>query len=87
MKLLPEGRGTPKKIRKELIALKDGKYTGNELVFDTQTGQLMVKSKEVNMPSPDAVVLDQITEDGFFLMIIYHNLSKIITNYNNHNER
>ncbi|MBC6481401.1 MAG: hypothetical protein GDA56_30255 [Hormoscilla sp. GM7CHS1pb] len=37
-----------------------------QLVFDPQTGQLVVQRQGSRMPSPDAVVADQITEDGFF---------------------
>lgn len=36
------------------------------LMFDPTTGQLVVKRPSERAPSPDAVVADQITEDGFF---------------------
>ena len=37
-----------------------------KLMFDPTTGQLVVKKPFDRSPSPDAVVADQITEDGFF---------------------
>lgn len=36
-----------------------------ELVFDPETGELIVKKKGVYR-NPDAVVADSITKDGFF---------------------
>lgn len=37
-----------------------------QLIFDPTTGQLVVQRPLQRKPSPDAVVADQITEDGFF---------------------
>ncbi len=37
-----------------------------QLMFDPTTGQLVVKKPYERKPSPDAVVADQIAEDGFF---------------------
>ncbi|MEK0194638.1 hypothetical protein [Microcoleus anatoxicus] len=37
-----------------------------QLMFDPTTGQLVVKKPSDRSPSPDAVVADQITQDGFF---------------------
>ncbi len=37
-----------------------------QLVFDPVTGELVVQRKNAPKPSPDAVVADQITQDGFF---------------------
>jgi len=54
-----------KQIRKELVSKNQGEYTGNELVFDPETGDLMVKARKEPKPSADATVLDQIAEDGF----------------------
>ncbi len=39
-----------------------------QLMFDPTTGQLVVKKPSEPRPSPDAVVADQITEDGFFII-------------------
>ena len=36
--------------------------TGQELVFDPQTGQLVV----TNAPSPDAVIATNTADDGYF---------------------
>lgn len=36
------------------------------LVFDPTTGELVVQSSKKGLPNPDAVVADQITEEGFF---------------------
>jgi len=47
--------------------VEEGKAPSDQqLVFDPQTGQLVVQRQVSPMPSPDAVVADQITEDGFF---------------------
>jgi hypothetical protein len=56
----------PDSIRRELEKKNKGEYTGNELVFDPNTGELIVKGKQEAKPSPDSTVLDQIAEDGFF---------------------
>ena len=53
------------RIRQELVSKNLGEYTGNELVFDPDTGDLIVKPKKDPKPSADATVLDQIAEDGF----------------------
>ncbi|MEH2191958.1 MAG: hypothetical protein V7K98_04755 [Nostoc sp.] len=37
-----------------------------KLVFDPTTGELVVQTKNDRPPSPDAVVADQIAEEGFF---------------------
>ncbi len=37
-----------------------------KLVFDPSTGELVVQRKTESLPSPDAVVADQIAEEGFF---------------------
>jgi len=37
-----------------------------QLIFDPTTGQLVVQRPSDRSPSPDAVVADQITQDGFF---------------------
>lgn len=37
-----------------------------QLIFDPTTGQLVVQGKLERMPSGDAVVADNITENGFF---------------------
>ncbi len=37
-----------------------------QLVFEPGTGELVVQPQGSSKPSPDAVVADQITEDGFF---------------------
>ena len=57
---------TSQSIREELERITNGTYTGNELIFDPETGELIVKSKQAPKPSADATVLDQIAEDGFF---------------------
>lgn len=41
-----------------------------QLIFDPTTGQLVLKRPLERMPSTDAVVADQITEDGFFWELI-----------------
>lgn len=56
----------PDKIQKELADIVKGNYTGNELVFDPETGELIVKKIYEQKPNPDATVVDQIAEDGFF---------------------
>ena len=58
---------TSQSIREELEKLNQSQYTGNELVFDPETGELVVKRKYEMKPNADATVLDQIAEDGFFL--------------------
>ena len=37
-----------------------------ELVFDPTTGELVMKRKNGKLPNPDAIVADQIAEEGFF---------------------
>jgi molybdopterin-synthase adenylyltransferase len=37
-----------------------------KLVFDPSTGELVVQRSNESLPNPDAVVADQITEEGFF---------------------
>ena len=57
---------TPQSIRQELEKINQAEYTGNELVFDPVTGELIVKKKYEAKPNADSTVLDQIAEDGFF---------------------
>lgn len=66
MKLLPEGRATTKKVGEELVSLNKGEWTGNELIFDPDTGKLLVMPKEAKKSIADGKVLDQLAEDGFF---------------------
>lgn len=49
----------------QLVNLNEAKYTGNQLYFDPEDGQLKVVKKEKQKPSADAMVIDQIAEDGF----------------------
>ena len=65
VKLLPEGRTMPEKVKRELELKNSLKYTGNELIFEPSTGLLIIKRQEDNKPSADCTVLDQIAEDGF----------------------
>jgi hypothetical protein len=37
-----------------------------KLVFDPTTGELVVQRNNARLPNPDAVVADQIAEEGFF---------------------
>ncbi|MFM6152807.1 MAG: hypothetical protein ACKO3K_14180 [Cuspidothrix sp.] len=37
-----------------------------KLVFDPTTGELVVQQKNAKLPNPDAVVADNIAEEGFF---------------------
>ena len=57
---------SPEKVQKELENIVKGNYTGNELVFDPETGELVIKKTYETKPNPDATVVDQIAEDGFF---------------------
>ncbi len=57
---------TAKSIREELEKITKAEYSGNELVFDPVTGELIVKKKYEAKPNADSTVLDQIAEDGFF---------------------
>ncbi len=63
LKIRKEGEAND--IGKELVALNDNKYTGNQLWFDPEDGLLKVVKKSDAKPSADAQVLDQIAEDGF----------------------
>ena len=65
MKLLPEGRATTKKVGEELVSLNKSEWTGNELIFDPATGELLVMPKGAKKSMADGRVLDQIAEDGF----------------------
>jgi len=56
----------PKKVQAELAQRAKGQGTGKELVFDPQTGELLVKAPSESLPSPDSAVVDSIAEDGFF---------------------
>lgn len=38
----------------------------SELVFDSRTGELVVRSPGDSRPSADETVVDQIAQDGFF---------------------
>ena len=57
---------TPQSIQDELKRISDGRYSANELIFDPETGELIVKTKQASKPNADSTVLDQIAEDGFF---------------------
>ena len=59
----------PNPIGEELEKKNRGEFTGNELVFDPETGELVVKPKDAAKPSADSTVLDQIAEDGFFKIL------------------
>jgi hypothetical protein len=50
-------------IRNELESIVQGVYTGRELVFDSETGELIIKTKKYG--NPDSQSLDQLAEDGF----------------------
>lgn len=56
----------PEKVQEQLENIAKGNYTGNELVFDPNTGELILKKSYEQKPNPDATVVDQIAEDGFF---------------------
>ncbi len=53
------------KAIKQIEAISQDEYTGNELFFDPEDGQLKVIKKGDNKPSPDSQVISQIAEDGF----------------------
>ncbi len=55
-------------IGSELVAINNGKYTGNQLWFDPVDGLLKVVKKTDAQPSPDSQVLDQIASDGFMCL-------------------
>lgn len=57
-----------KEVQKHLEKLvKQGQISlDQQLVFDPTTGDLVVQKKGVIQLSPDAVVADSITQDGFF---------------------
>ena len=53
-------------IQKELIAVKEKSYMGNELMFNPETGELLVKKIHEPKPNPDSTVVSQMAEEGFF---------------------
>lgn len=57
-----------KEVQKHLEKLVKRGQTSldQQLVFDPTTGDLVVQKKGVIQLSPDAVVADSITQDGFF---------------------
>jgi len=58
----------PRDIQKHLVRTAENGIApaDQELIFDPQTGQLVVHPRGVPQWNPDAVVADQITQDGFF---------------------
>lgn len=56
------------KLSKHLEDRAAGRATAQELAFDPQTGELRLVPRAVGTPraNPDAIVVDQIAEEGFF---------------------
>lgn len=50
-------------LQEELKQRNNGKNTGNEVIFDPVSGELVVANSKEN--NPDGTVVSQITEDGF----------------------
>jgi hypothetical protein len=50
-----------------------------KLVFDPTTGELVVQQKNERLPNPDAVVADNIADEGFFGETSFVYLHKKIT--------
>ena len=69
-----------KEVQKHLEEIvKQGQTSlDQQLVFDPTTGDLVVQKKGVIQLSPDAIVADSITQDGFFGT--YHSKLRVETN-------
>jgi len=53
----------PKVVQEELSLLNNQVQTGNEIIFDPRSGELVVASNKESVP--DGTVITQIAEDGF----------------------
>lgn len=59
----------PDKIQEEIQKQNTEVNSSNELVFDPQSGKLVVKQPNETL-NPDATVVTQIATDGFALKLI-----------------
>ncbi len=55
----------PKKVQEEL-AKKNQQSSVKKLMFDPNTGELIVQAPTEQEQAPNAVVVDSIYKDGFF---------------------
>lgn len=53
-----------KDVQDEMAIINEGNDTGNEVVFDPQTGELVVVNQQERIDD-DATVVTSITKDGF----------------------
>ncbi len=61
---MSEKKNKPVDVQNELAERNNSVATGNELVFDPATGELVVAKKREDV-SPDAATVSQIADDGF----------------------
>jgi hypothetical protein len=60
---MEQNNNAPKVVQEELVKLNSSVRTGNEIIFDPRTGELVVANSVSNVP--DGTVITQIAEDGF----------------------